>query len=127
MGGVTDRTAEPILRHVAVVLGPTGVVENQIQVMTLRTHRIRTVGAQIRVGEGVGHQSSRRQRLAELVIALENMRIHRSMRTVGTVASKFAVVIAIVAVAAEYARSGACLLYTSPSPRDGLLSRMPSS
>ena len=24
-------------------------------------------------------------------------------------------------------RSGACLLYTSPSPRDGLLSRMPSS
>ena len=25
------------------------------------------------------------------------------------------------------AGSGACLLYTSPSPRDGLLSRMPSS
>ena len=25
------------------------------------------------------------------------------------------------------ARRGACLLYTSPSPRDGLLSRMPSS
>ena len=25
------------------------------------------------------------------------------------------------------AQSGACLLYTSPSPRDGLLSRMPSS
>ena len=24
-------------------------------------------------------------------------------------------------------RSGSCLLYTSPSPRDGLLSRMPSS
>ena len=24
-------------------------------------------------------------------------------------------------------QSGACLLYTSPSPRDGLLSRMPSS
>ena len=24
-------------------------------------------------------------------------------------------------------RSGTCLLYTSPSPRDGLLSRMPSS
>ena len=24
-------------------------------------------------------------------------------------------------------RSGNCLLYTSPSPRDGLLSRMPSS
>ena len=30
--------------------------------------------------------------------------------------------------AANYgARVGSCLLYTSPSPRDGLLSRMPSS
>ena len=28
---------------------------------------------------------------------------------------------------AELARLNACLLYTSPSPRDGLLSRMPSS
>ena len=27
----------------------------------------------------------------------------------------------------EMARAKACLLYTSPSPRDGLLSRMPSS
>ena len=27
----------------------------------------------------------------------------------------------------EIARLGICLLYTSPSPRDGLLSRMPSS
>ena len=26
-----------------------------------------------------------------------------------------------------FGRSGTCLLYTSPSPRDGLLSRMPSS
>ena len=31
-------------------------------------------------------------------------------------------------VAEEFIRdNGACLLYTSPSPRDGLLSRMPSS
>ena len=29
--------------------------------------------------------------------------------------------------AAYEARDRACLLYTSPSPRDGLLSRMPSS
>ena len=27
----------------------------------------------------------------------------------------------------NFAEGGACLLYTSPSPRDGLLSRMPSS
>ena len=29
--------------------------------------------------------------------------------------------------AAKGKQSGSCLLYTSPSPRDGLLSRMPSS
>ena len=27
----------------------------------------------------------------------------------------------------DYAKAKDCLLYTSPSPRDGLLSRMPSS
>ena len=30
-------------------------------------------------------------------------------------------------VARGHSRGGGCLLYTSPSPRDGLLSRMPSS
>ena len=30
-------------------------------------------------------------------------------------------------LATVYALTVACLLYTSPSPRDGLLSRMPSS
>ena len=35
--------------------------------------------------------------------------------------------IAVAAQAAEDERRLACLLYTSPSPRDGLLSRMPSS
>ena len=38
--------------------------------------------------------------------------------------------IAIRKALAEYSNSDAydiCLLYTSPSPRDGLLSRMPSS
>ena len=29
--------------------------------------------------------------------------------------------------AKKWLNNGACLLYTSPSPRDGLLSRMPSS
>ena len=31
------------------------------------------------------------------------------------------------AIEEELRGSGSCLLYTSPSPRDGLLSRMPSS
>ena len=33
----------------------------------------------------------------------------------------------LVDMAHETAKSVVCLLYTSPSPRDGLLSRMPSS
>ena len=33
----------------------------------------------------------------------------------------------LVALGAEVRWSSCCLLYTSPSPRDGLLSRMPSS
>ena len=35
--------------------------------------------------------------------------------------------VAIKAVRGDYPLRGSCLLYTSPSPRDGLLSRMPSS
>ena len=42
----------------------------------------------------------------------------RHTRTVETVA---------IATVSRCASCGACLLYTSPSPRDGLLSRMPSS
>ena len=39
----------------------------------------------------------------------------------------FAVGLAVIMAAVVGAGLGACLLYTSPSPRDGLLSRMPSS
>ena len=34
---------------------------------------------------------------------------------------------AITVAGADYVHVDVCLLYTSPSPRDGLLSRMPSS
>ena len=37
------------------------------------------------------------------------------------------VVVDVVVVAGDVVVADACLLYTSPSPRDGLLSRMPSS
>ena len=36
-------------------------------------------------------------------------------------------IVAVLDVEANYLLTKACLLYTSPSPRDGLLSRMPSS
>ena len=37
------------------------------------------------------------------------------------------VMLLVVVLVPAAATSGSCLLYTSPSPRDGLLSRMPSS
>ena len=39
----------------------------------------------------------------------------------------FGVALQAVEKASAYAYRDSCLLYTSPSPRDGLLSRMPSS
>ena len=36
-------------------------------------------------------------------------------------------IVAMITIAGELILWWACLLYTSPSPRDGLLSRMPSS
>ena len=42
--------------------------------------------------------------------------------------SLFLLLLLMVALGAPVsAQDGDCLLYTSPSPRDGLLSRMPSS
>src|SRR5680860_1686731 len=35
--------------------------------------------------------------------------------------------VVLPAIHGTYGEDGTCLLYTSPSPRDGLLSRMPSS
>ena len=56
------------------------------------------------------------KRLARLILATALM-----SATVGAILSG-------VSLTLEYrARLRACLLYTSPSPRDGLLSRMPSS
>ena len=37
------------------------------------------------------------------------------------------IVLLLTAAAESFTQGNACLLYTSPSPRDGLLSRMPSS
>ena len=46
---------------------------------------------------------------------------------VAAAAAVVVVVIEVVVVAAADVVGLVCLLYTSPSPRDGLLSRMPSS
>ena len=48
----------------------------------------------------------------------------KTMTLQGTV-NKVGILLALVVLSAAYTWN--CLLYTSPSPRDGLLSRMPSS
>ena len=55
-----------------------------------------------------------------------SQRFHPVESSAGIVAAQEA---QAAAVGAQILREGgnACLLYTSPSPRDGLLSRMPSS
>ena len=57
------------------------------------------------LGKQIADQSARRRGLAELIIALEDMCVDRSMRAVGSGAAELAVVIAIVAIAAENSRS----------------------
>ena len=46
---------------------------------------------------------------------------------ISTMAEKHAQEIALAQIKVNEAEAKGCLLYTSPSPRDGLLSRMPSS
>ena len=58
---------------------------------------------------------TRRQEEHIELIASENYASPRSMEAQGSVLTN------------KYAEGYPCLLYTSPSPRDGLLSRMPSS
>ena len=84
--------------------------------------------------ERIDHGTMRTINLALLLGTLRSGPISRAELSRRTHLSKAS----ITSLAAELAarglvregspdRNGTCLLYTSPSPRDGLLSRMPSS
>ena len=69
--------------------------------------------------------------LCGLVMALVQVRTEIRFKRVlhlitliPVISPPFAVAMSVLTL---FGRSGLCLLYTSPSPRDGLLSRMPSS
>ena len=104
MSGVADRTGKPILRYVAVMLGPTGIGKNLMQIVTLSAHRVRAIHAQVRIGKSIRHRPSGDRSLTELVVVLKDVRVYRSVGPVGSVTTKLAVVIATVAVRAEDAR-----------------------
>ena len=51
----------------------------------------------------------------------------QSSETSAITAAMAGIISGVIKVPEGVVSLGACLLYTSPSPRDGLLSRMPSS
>ena len=57
----------------------------------------------------------------DILKAIEEMSVMDLVDLISDIEEKFGVTAAAAVAAAP------CLLYTSPSPRDGLLSRMPSS
>ena len=103
MRGMTHRATEAILGHMTKVLGEAGVGQHLHQVVTLRTHPIGPVYAQVRIGKRIRDRPSRRQRLAKLVIAFQKVGIHRTMRSVGTAPSELPIVVTVMAIGAEEA------------------------
>ena len=83
------------------MLGETGVGKDLGEIVALRAHRERSSDAGIRIRERIRDRSARDRRLAELIIALKNVRIDRTVRTVGPSAPELAIVVAVMAVGAE--------------------------
>ena len=81
------------------------------------------------VVQGLAHQGAYRQRIDETIPGFQahTLAIRLEALAIGRVEQGPQLAQAPAQLAARVVRSIPCLLYTSPSPRDGLLSRMPSS
>ena len=82
--------------------------------MALGAHRVRSGDAGIGIGKKIGDESAGHCSLAELVIALEDVRVDRAVRAVRAGAAEFAIVVAVVAIGAEDLRSDQIALRPSP-------------
>ncbi len=110
VSGVAHRAGESCV-DVQRVLAKAGIGKNVGQVVTFGAQRIRAPGSRIGNGGKKVRDCASRSGcwrkswgdLAELVTALKNMRELRTVRAVGSGASEFAIVVAIVAVRAENA------------------------
>ncbi len=87
------------------MLREAGVGQYLGQVVALRTHRVRPGDAGVGIGKRIRDQSARDCRLAELIVALEDVRVDRSVRTVRAGAAELAIVVAVMAVRAEQLRA----------------------
>ena len=98
---VADRTGEAILRYVVAVLREAGISHDFAQIVTLGAHAIGSIEAEVWIGKRVRHQSSRSRGLAELIIVLEDVRVDRAVGTIRPEPAEFAIIVAVVAIAAE--------------------------
>ena len=97
---MTSRARKAIV-DVSGVLAEAGVGYHVVEVVALAAKRIGPIHTEVGERKRIGDQLTRRGRLAELVAALEDVRPTRTVRAVRSSAAKFAIVVAVVAVAAE--------------------------
>jgi hypothetical protein len=100
MGGMACRTREAIV-DMSSVFGEACVRDDLIQVVTLCAECVGTIHTEVGIGIEVGNELTRAWSLAELITALEKVRPRRSMRTIRAIATKLAIVIAVVTIGAE--------------------------
>jgi hypothetical protein len=105
VGSMAYRATEAVLGYVQVVLSEAFIGDNVVQIVTLSAHRIGPGHRQVGIGEKVRDHPARYCGLAELIVALEDVRVVRSVGTVRAGTAELAIVVAVVAIGAEDARS----------------------
>lgn len=110
MSCVARGTREAVLRNVISVMSETEIIHHIAQVMAFGTHSIGSVEAEVGIWKRIRHRAARSCSLAELVVVLENVRIHRTMRAVRSESAKLAIVVAVMTVAAQnpYSHQAPC-------------------
>src|ERR1700675_1741577 len=83
------------------MLAEAGIRKDLVQVVTFGTEGVGPVCGQVRVGEQVYDRLTGSGRLAELIVALEQMNELRSVRTIGASTPELPIVVAVMAVGAE--------------------------
>ena len=99
--GMTRRTGESILRYVIAVMGETRVTHDVGQIMALGAHAVRSVETEVRIGEQVRDLAAWGRGLTELIVVLEDVRVDRAVRAIGPESAKLAIVVAVMAIAAQ--------------------------
>ena len=75
----------------------------------------------------IGHAEKADREDVRRALGWLEMALAQRRRDAAVAACKYLAVVPPMLLAGDYGRLMACLLYTSPSPRDATLSRMPSS